>query len=393
MSYHSERRPSLDHKRHETGSPPSQSPHNSSGANTPTSPPAVTSSSFSNSFYNALGGIMRRLSSDPAGNLQTDGGRHIGHAATFPAPTMHQYHSGDGNPLQSSRSATLGHGSSNGIDGVYTPPMAHSVSLLQPPPLEPLILKGFSPDTPVSARILTASIAEEIRIMVPERLRIEEDWQLAYSLDQDGASLATLYEKMHKYGEHRIGFVLAIKDKDRGIFGAYLTERPHPSPHYFGTGECFLWKASLLNPLPPLPFASALSTTQTSTAMSALPTHSTTTAAAPSPTSKDDKLISGRDSIPSAHPPDLPAPTLPPPSPSIRFSAFPYSGVNEYFVYCEVHSLSVGGGDGKYGLWLNDSLDKGISATCLTFGNQPLSDEGEKFGVLGVEVWVIGSRR
>lgn len=89
----------------------------------------------------------------------------------------------------------------------------------------------------------------------------------------------------------------------------------------------------------------------------------------------------------------MPAPTLPPPSPSIRFSAFPYSGVNEYFVYCEVHSLSVGGGDGKYGLWLNDSLDKGISATCLTFGNQPLSDEGEKFGVLGVEVWVIGSRR
>lgn len=83
----------------------------------------------------------------------------------------------------------------------------------------------------------------------------------------------------------------------------------------------------------------------------------------------------------------------PPSSPSIRFSAFPYSGVNEYFIYCEPHSLSVGGGDGKYGLWLNDSLDKGISATCLTFGNQPLSDEGEKFGVLGVEVWVIGSRR
>lgn len=160
---------------------------------------------------------MRRLSSDPAGNLQTDGGRQINHAATFPASAVHQYHSGDGNPPQPSSAAMFGHGSSNGIDGVYTPPMAHSVSLLQPPPLEPLILKGFSTDTPVSARILTASIAEEIRIMVPERLRIEEDWQLAYSLDQDGASLATLYEKMHKFSEHRIGFVIAVKDKGGGV--------------------------------------------------------------------------------------------------------------------------------------------------------------------------------
>lgn len=81
-----------------------------------------------------------------------------------------------------------------------------------------------------------------------------------------------------------------------------------------------------------------------------------------------------------------------PPSPFIRFKAFPYSGVNEYYIYCEPHWLSVGGGDGKYGLWLDDSLEKGVSATCLTFGNEPLSDEGEKFGVLGVELWAIGAK-
>jgi hypothetical protein len=58
---------------------------------------------------------------------------------------------------------------------------------------------------------------------------------------------------------------------------------------------------------------------------------------------------------------------------------------------CEAHFLSVGAGDGKYGLWLDDGLERGISSTCQTFGNERLSDEGEKFGVLGVELWVVGA--
>ncbi|CAK7234092.1 oxidation resistance protein 1 [Sporothrix bragantina] len=391
MSYHSGARQSSDHAQYIADSASSHSPPSSSGAATPTSTSAGSSSFLSNSFYNAFGGIMRRLSSDPAGHLHTEGSRHIDHAATFPAPTSHHHHGGSSQYLQSPTSATFGSSSNNGIDGVYTPPIARSASPLRPPPLEPLILKGFSPDTPQSARILTPSIAEEIRIMVPERLRIEEDWKLAYSLDQDGASLATLYEKTHKHDEHRIGFVLVVKDQEGGIFGAYLTERPHPSPHYFGTGECFLWRASLLNPLPPPPSADTSQLTTRSTTIAASPTHPIFSGAAQS--SDPDQLIPGLEPTLSTRSPKSPTPVHPPPSPSIRFSAFPYSGVNEYFIYCEAHSLSVGGGDGKYGLWLNDSLDKGISATCLTFGNQPLSDEGEKFGVLGVEVWVIGSRR
>jgi hypothetical protein len=75
----------------------------------------------------------------------------------------------------------------------------------------------------------------------------------------------------------------------------------------------------------------------------------------------------------------------------IRFKAFPYSGVNDYMMLCETGFLSVGGGDGKYGLWLDDTFERGISSHCLTFGNEPLSDEGEKFDILGVEVWTIGN--
>lgn len=47
--------------------------------------------------------------------------------------------------------------------------------------------------------------------------------------------------------------------------------------------------------------------------------------------------------------------------------------------------------DGHYGLWLDDNLEKGVSSSCPTFGNEPLSDEGTKFDVLGVELWYIGA--
>lgn len=75
----------------------------------------------------------------------------------------------------------------------------------------------------------------------------------------------------------------------------------------------------------------------------------------------------------------------------IRFKAFPYSGVNDYLIFCEQGFLSVGGGDGKYGLWLDGVLERGISSPCMTFGNEELSEEGEKFEVVGVEIWAVGS--
>jgi hypothetical protein len=60
-------------------------------------------------------------------------------------------------------------------------------------------------------------------------------------------------------------------------------------------------------------------------------------------------------------------------------------------MFCETKFLSVGGGQGgRFGLWLNDGLTRGRSAECDTFLNQPLSDEGEKFDVFGVELWTVG---
>ncbi len=58
---------------------------------------------------------------------------------------------------------------------------------------------------------------------------------------------------------------------------------------------------------------------------------------------------------------------------------------------CDPGFFSVGGGDGNYGLWLDSTFERGISSRSLTFGNEPLSGEGEKFDVLGVELWAVGN--
>lgn len=88
---------------------------------------------------------------------------------------------------------------------------------MRPPPLDPLILHGYRPGTPSSAKLLSPAVAEEIRTMVPERLRIVDDWHLIYSLEQDGASLATLYQRCRQFEGKRAGFVLVVKDLEGGV--------------------------------------------------------------------------------------------------------------------------------------------------------------------------------
>ncbi|MCJ1378064.1 oxidation resistance protein 1 [Xylographa soralifera] len=261
----------------------------------------------------------------------------------------------------------------NAFNGVYTPPR-RTASPFQPPPLTALTLRGISSSSAPSAQILSRALAEEIRLLVPPRLQLVTDWTLAYSVEQNGASLTTLYAECAAYRGRHNGFVLVVRDGLGGTFGAFLTDPPSPSPHYYGTGECFLWRASvlpaaaILASLPPPPSADT--------------THlqrSTTLASPTSARFKPHLAANGRSSSGTSTPE------------RIRFKAFPYSGVNDYMIYCQPDYLSVGGGDGKYGLWLDSVLERGISSHCLTFGNEGLSEEGGKFEILGVEVWYLGT--
>lgn len=189
------------------------------------------------------------------------------------------------------------------------------------------------------------------------------------------------------------------------IFGAYLTDPPYPSRgHFYGTGECFLWKSAVLS--------SAFNAPLPSLASLPPPPSADTTNATRSTTLGSPKYSISNES--GLRPPDFNGGTGTSTPERIRFKAFPYSGINDYMIFCETGFLSVGGGyvyfdpsamlsqqqevipvltgnsDGHYGLWLDSALERGISSPCPTFGNEALSDDGQKFDVLGCEVWFVG---
>lgn len=292
-------------------------------------------------------------------------------------------------PLAKALSANYnGSASSAAMDSGYYP-TKRRLSPFQPPPLTPLSLRGYGDSTPARARLLKTAIAEEIRLLVPPRLQLMDHWTLVYSLDQHGSTLSTLYARCDAYRGKRGGFVVVVRDAGNNSFGAYLSDPPKPTPGYYGSGECFLWRVNLLPALPdlanlpPPPSADTThlsgrvttialtpSANNSSASLASLNKPAAAAAAAPGASAKQNN---------GAKTPDR-----------VRFKAFPYTGENDFTIFCQPEYLSVGGGDGHYGLWLGDGLSNGVSAPCPTFGNEPLSDEGSKFEVLGVEVWYVG---
>lgn len=287
--------------------------------------------------------------------------------------------------------------------GVFTP--RRTASPFQPPPLTPLTLtisdlNHESESTSLQQQHLTRALAEEIRLLVPARLQLVDTWRLAYSLDRDGASLSTLFANCRDFAQRspRAGFVLVVRDASPNggaMFGAYMTDPPHPDSHYYGTGECFLWRASVLPPpnklglgigqmgavagggaagasgagsenlppemlelagLPPPPSADTTNAGR-STTLRGDSEHSHSSSHTTTSSTATNNLIDFNDNTNT--PTHLtPLPPQPPRSQNqtptntsgtstperIRFKAFPYSGVNDYMMFCETGFLSLGGG-------------------------------------------------
>jgi hypothetical protein len=212
-----------------------------------------------------------------------------------------------------------------------------TASPFQPPPLTPLTLTP-GPGIP-QQQLLTRALAEEIRLLVPARLQLVDTWRLAYSLDRDGASLSTLYEHCREFSHRspRAGYVLIVRDSSpaSAVFGAYMTDPPHPDSHYFGTGECFLWRASVL----PSP-TNLLNINGPQSEEMLERAGRSTTLRGDSRNHGDGRLTAprtnggvGAGAASGASTPER-----------IRFKAFPYSGVNDYMMFCETGFLSLGGG-------------------------------------------------
>lgn len=99
--------------------------------------------------------------------------------------------------------------------------------------------------------ILTHDLADGLRPSLPTRLRIANSWTLLYSLDQHGVSLSTLYARVEQgmagLGSS-IGCVLVVQDTEGALFGAFSNEALKKREGYYGSGECFLWKAKQFQP-------------------------------------------------------------------------------------------------------------------------------------------------
>ncbi|CEH15695.1 Oxidation resistance protein [Ceraceosorus bombacis] len=258
--------------------------------------------------------------------------------------------------------------------------------------------------------VITNWHASRIQASLPARSRLGKSWKLLYSLDQHGISLGTLYGNVEKgldpkrsrplgeedrTEEHAegwmrgasgaamaaatgrsispsntsrngkvkavgaglqlqdAGIVVAVQDEDDNVFGAYVNERLRPQAGYYGSGECFLWRTCR------------------------------------APTDEGVDLTDGAATSASA---------------SLKVQTYPWSGANDYMVLTQPEYLSFGGGEGRYGLWIDGKLEKGISCRCPAFDNDPLCDDAppaaplarrnstteHRFDCVGLEVWAVG---
>ncbi|XP_046667905.1 nuclear receptor coactivator 7 isoform X9 [Homalodisca vitripennis] len=71
-----------------------------------------------------------------------------------------------------------------------------------------------------------------------------------------------------------------------------------------------------------------------------------------------------------------------------EIQVYNWTGDNMYFIKGNNESLSIGAGDGKFGLWLDGDLYQGRTEPCNTYGNDPLTPSVD-FVVKTLECWAF----
>ncbi|XP_028675366.2 nuclear receptor coactivator 7 isoform X1 [Erpetoichthys calabaricus] len=71
-----------------------------------------------------------------------------------------------------------------------------------------------------------------------------------------------------------------------------------------------------------------------------------------------------------------------------EFKCFHWTGENSFFIKGDLDSIAIGGGGGRFGLWLDKNLYLGHSSRCATFNNAILAEKAD-FRVLELEVWMF----
>ncbi|KAF9462777.1 TLD-domain-containing protein [Collybia nuda] len=181
--------------------------------------------------------------------------------------------------------------------------------------------------------VLSAALANAIRPYLPALARLPRRWTLLYSLDQHGISLNTLYSRCEAYVEPKIG-----SPRTPGV----LVVVKDTGDAVFG-----VWMGE--DGVHP---------------------------------SRGKGYYGSGETFMWKYVGE-------------KLQVFKWTGKNDYVALCESEYISFGGGDGHYGLYLDQELLEGSSARCPTFENEPLCSPNPKsagmvnFECVGLEVWGV----
>ncbi|CAB16303.1 TLDc domain-containing protein [Schizosaccharomyces pombe] len=78
--------------------------------------------------------------------------------------------------------------------------------------------------------------------------------------------------------------------------------------------------------------------------------------------------------------------------PPKKYVHYPFVGNSNFVAYCTKSFLAFGGGNGRYSLWLDGSLEYAYSSRTPAFENNPLSYRGcpdQRIQIVDIELWVL----
>ncbi|KAJ2946271.1 hypothetical protein O0L34_g12312 [Tuta absoluta] len=244
------------------------------------------------------------------------------------------------------------------------------------------------PDLIGTSEIFTMEHREKLCAVLPARAQ-GYMWQLAFSTSQHGFSLASMYRKMQRVESP---VLLVIQDTDNNVFGALTSCALHPSEHFYGTGESLLFAFQRVpdsrRTSPTAPTAPSAPSAPSAPGVPTAPAGDEPPPASPKDKGdektdeKKEKEEKEGDGEKKEEKKEEPAPF------KTKFKYWGWTGENMYFIRGNNDNISIGAGDGKFGLWLDGDLYLGRTQRCTTYGNEPLSTR-EDFIVKIMECWIF----
>ncbi|KAF9961698.1 oxidation resistance protein 1 [Mortierella alpina] len=284
--------------------------------------------------------------------------------------------------------------------------------------------------------VLDPEVAHQIRLELPRKLRNATKWNLVYSSDQHGISMTTLYHRCKGKGPMVLAikdstdavFGAYVNEEFKPNLTYYGTgecflwnvttlvtsPQPPPSPAFapspLPSPSPFQLSSTATTPVSgrspsPSPYASGnlgardscntgrggdrrhdlfmAMNDRLSTTVVASNTNPALCSPSPLTYTPQPHLASSPSSSPTLRPvvsPSSSSSIQPRPASAARrkkkqkvVQFWKWTGKNDYMILSEPGFIGLGGGDGKFGLWIHSDLERGHSASCATFDNEPLA--------------------